>query len=154
MRTPHFLRLAAFAVSLAVTANAETFHGIGKANTRHLIDTVEVILTYDSSSPVTVTTKDESGRLIGVVKGFHAKIAIRFYDSSGPFWEHDLTITQWPDKESSLMGYFLGPSFGVGESRVPMILRVDTWDKEKPFYLYTPAKAADSAYVGKFAEKK
>ena len=149
--TRKYAELGVAAAQTSIAARAQTLHGVGKTgSTNHLIDTVEVILNYDESQPVKTTVVDDSGRLISASEGFRGRISIRFSSRQGdPFLDHDLVITQWPSKESSLLGYFMGPGIS-GRSTTPMILRVDLWDSKKKFFLYSPEMAQTAAFVGMF----
>ena len=139
-----------FLLLAVTTANALILHGTAKSNSKKGIFTnVEVILIYDQSRPLFVLSHEEGGPIRPVYSGWHARISVSWERKKSD--EYDFVITQYPQGSNSLIGYFVSNG---GRGDFPTTLRVDTWDKEKPFYLYSPDINADVIYIGKFEERK
>ena len=126
-------------VLLAVPLSAETFRGVGIARDHDIEESIEVVLTYDR---VQSTLKKEDDDW----PHYRAKIAIRLTPGKGEFREFDFVVTQFPDKEWSLIGYFLFPNMA---GSVPLVLRADTWERGKQFLLFDPS-SGPRIYKGKF----
>lgn len=127
------------AVILAPCLRAETYRGVATTRGPGTQHSIELVLTYEHI-PAKKPDQEFPPR-------YSAKVAIRHEPGRGSFQEYDFVITQAPDrKEWSLIGYFLIPHF---RGSIPLVLRVDTWNKERPFYLFDPDHP-ERIYVGKF----
>ncbi len=107
---------------LACAAFGRTFHGVARTESKGLFDTVEITLIYDAD-----------GR---------SKISLR-WSQKGSFQDFDFVITRKPAKEYALTGYFEFEG-------CPVVVRVDTFDKDKRFYLYHSVIRPDAVFVGTY----
>ena len=123
-------------ILLASPLAAETFRGIGISRDHDLEEKIEIVLTYDR-----LESKADD-----LWPSYRAKIAVRFTPGEGKFREYEFTITQFPDKECSLVGYFMLTNMA---GRVPVVLRAGMWERGKQFFLFDPS-AAPRIYQGKF----
>jgi hypothetical protein len=137
-------------LSLTICAQAETFRGVASAERPSGRITAEVVVIYDRTSPMLVSSTNEQDKQRSVDAGHSAKISVRW--NGGDPEDYDFVVTQYPDvRGSSLFGYFFVRAFtGI----IPVSVRIDAWDPAQSLFIYHPRISPDTVLVGASSQKK